>query len=192
MSSLIYDSRFFAALLRAAGRLVLWLGRWKVVGVPPDIDRYVAVVAPHTSNWDFPVFMALVGYWRLRVRFLGKHTLFAGPAGWFFNWLGGISVRRESKDAAAMIDSAVGLFQTQEPLILGLAPEGTRSSVTRWKTGFYRIAVAANVPIVLAFLDAGRREIGFGRVFYPTGDQEKDIADIRAFYAAKRGLKNCD
>ncbi len=188
MRALIYDSLIFRPLLNFLGRAYLRMIGWRVVGPPPDIDKFVAIAAPHTSNWDFPIFMALVGYWGIRVRFLGKHTLFQGFSGKLFYWLGGIPVMRDTRDAAALVDVAVELFSTERKLILGIAPEGTRSNVTKWKSGFYRIAYAANVPIVMAYLDADKREIGFGNVFYPTGDRNMDMEEIKAFYAQKRGL----
>ncbi len=187
VSKLIYDNRFFSWLLDRAGRLVLRLGRWKIVGEVPEIPKFVAVAAPHTSNWDFPVFMAVVGVLKVRVRFLGKHTLFRGPFGWLFYWLGGIPVERET-GAADVVTKAAEAFRTRDRLILGLAPEGTRSRVEKWKTGFYRIALEAGVPIVLVFLDARTRELGIGPTFHPTGDREADMAHIRAFYADKQGI----
>lgn len=187
--NLVYQNRLFAALLYYAGRVILRLGGWKVVGRVPDIPKFVAIAAPHTSNWDFPLFMSIVGVLRLQVRFLGKHTLFQGPFGWLFYWLGGIPVEREGGDVADVVKRAADAFASQDELILGLAPEGTRSKVTKWKSGFYRIAVAANVPIVLAFVDSKTREIGIGPVFEPTGDMAADMATIQSFYAGKSGLK---
>lgn len=165
------------------------LGGWKVVGEVPNIPKFVAIAAPHTSNWDFPIFMSVVGVLRLRVRFLGKHTLFKGPIGWLFYWLGGIPVEREGNDVADVVKRAAEAFASRDELILGLAPEGTRSKVSKWKSGFYRIAVAADVPIVLAFVDSKKREVGIGPVFMPTGDMAADMAKIQAFYAEKAGLK---
>ncbi len=188
-SRLIYQNRFFSGLLYRAGKMILRLGGWKVVGEVPDIPKFVAIAAPHTSNWDFPLFMSIVGVFRLRVRFLGKHTLFKGPLGWLFYWLGGIPVEREGGDVAAVVTRATEAFASHDELILGLAPEGTRSKVTKWKSGFYRIAVAAEVPIVLAFVDSRKREIGIGSVFRPTGDMAADMATIQAFYAQKTGVK---
>jgi len=187
-TSVIYENRFFSALLYQTGRLFLKAFGWKVIGDFPKDAKFVAIAAPHTSNWDFPVFMAAVGYLRLHISFLGKHTLFKGPLGWFFYWLGGIPVVREGKSAADVVDRAVEEFEKRDRLILGLAPEGTRSKVTKWKTGFYRIAVQAGVPILPAYLDASIKEIGFGDLFYPTGDMEADLKALQAFYAGKQGI----
>lgn len=190
MRALIYDSVIFRPLLNFLGKAYLRMIGWRVVGPPPDIDKFVVIAAPHTSNWDFPTFMALVGYCGIRVRYLAKDTLFQGLSGKLFYWLGGIPVVRDTRDAAALVDVAVDLFKSEKELILAIAPEGTRSKVTKWKSGFYRIAHTANVPIVMAYLDANKRELGFGDVFYPTGDRNGDIEKIKAFYAQKRGLKS--
>ncbi|WP_262689502.1 lysophospholipid acyltransferase family protein [Kordiimonas aestuarii] len=163
-------------------------GNWRVVGQVPKHTKFVAIAAPHTSNWDFPVFMALVGVLRLKVRFLGKHTLFRGPMGWLFYWLGGIPVDRDSSGAAGVVARAENAFARHPSLILGLAPEGTRAKVSKWKTGFYRIAVTAEVPIVLAYLDRDKREVGIGPTFWPTGNMDADLREIQAFYADKVGI----
>jgi len=188
MRSLIYDNVIFRPLLNFLGRAYLKMIGWRVVGPPPNIDKFVVIAAPHTSNWDFPIFMALVGYCGIRVRYLAKDTLFKGLSGKLFYWLGGIPVVRDTRNAAALVDVAMNLFESESELILAIAPEGTRSKVTKWKSGFYRIAYGAGVPIVLAYLDAEKRELGFGDVFYPTGDRDGDIEKIKAFYAGKRGL----
>lgn len=188
MRALIYDSSIFRPVLNFLGRLYLKLNGWRVVGPPPDIKKYVVIAAPHTSNWDFPTFMALVGYCGIRVRYLAKDTLFKGLSGKLFYWLGGIPVVRDTRNAAALVDVAKDLFESEKELILAIAPEGTRSKVTKWKTGFHRIAYGANVPIVLAYLDADKRELGFGEVFHPTEDRNGDIEKIKAYYAGKRGL----
>ena len=155
---------------------------------PPDIPSYVAIAAPHTSNWDFPIFMAAVGRLQLNVSFLGKHSLFEGTFGWFFYWLGGIPVNRESAAASTIVDQVVNAFSESERLILGIAPEGTRAQVNKWKTGFYRIALGAGVPIVPCYLDSVSKTIGFGDVFSPSGDMQADLLVLQAFYADKRGV----
>ncbi|WP_308909674.1 lysophospholipid acyltransferase family protein [Pseudokordiimonas caeni] len=187
-AKLIHDSRFFSGFLHHTGNLFLRLTGWKKVGEVPDIPKFVAIAAPHTSNWDFPIFMAVVGAFRVRARFFGKHTLFDGPFGWLFYWLGGVPVERDTRAAADMVEGAVKAFEAHDDFILGIAPEGTRSKVERWKTGFYRIAVAANVPILMAYLDASKKEVGLGPLFYPTGDMTADMAAIHAFYADKQGI----
>ncbi len=183
-----YTNAIFVSILHFICTLYLKLARWKVVGTIPDVSKCVVIAAPHTSNWDFPTFLSLVGYFNLNVRYFGKHSLFEGPFGWFFYRLGGMPVHRETSKASDMIDVAVKSFANSDKMMLGIAPEGTRSSVIKWKTGFYRIAVAADVPIAIAYLDASKREVGFSHLFYPTGDMDKDMAEIQAFYAEKVGI----
>ncbi len=184
----IYNNRFFSALLAIVGKTFLKLSGWQVINSPPDIPKYVTIAAPHTSNWDFPIFMSTVGYLNIDISFLGKHSLFEGFFGWLFYWLGGIPVERETSVASTVVEQAVKTFAENEQLILGIAPEGTRSSVTRWKTGFYRIAYGAGVPIVPAYLDSVSKTIGFGEAFLPTGEIEADLLVLQAFYADKKGV----
>ncbi len=183
-----YNNRFCSALLNFYGRVFLKISGWEVVNSPPDIRRYVAIAAPHTSNWDFPIFIAVVGKLGLNISFLGKHTLFEGIFGRLFYWLGGIPVERESVAASTMVDQVVKTFAENEHLILGLAPEGTRTRVKKWKTGFYRIALAADVPIVPAYLDSASKTIGFGAAFFPSGDMNADLVVLQRFYADKVGV----
>ena len=184
----ISNNRFFSTLLHVYGWLFLAISGWKLIGRLPEIDKYVAIAAPHTSNWDFPVFMAAVGYLRANVSFLGKHTLFENRFGWFFYWLGGIPVRRESEAASEVVDQVVKAFSKNQQLILGIAPEGTRARVDKWKTGFYRIAVAAKVPILPAYVDSSNKTIGFGEVFFPTGEMAADLMVLQDFYRDKKGI----
>jgi len=186
---LIYDSRFFRGMLNATGRLFIRAIGWRIVGEVPAEKKLVFVAAPHTSNWDFPIFMSIVCHFGLRVRFLGKHSLFTGLFGWIFYYLGGIPVDRTGTDAADIVDQAVDIFDQHDALILGIAPEGTRTKVEKWKTGFYRIAVGAGAPIGLAFVNAANKTVGIDRVFYPTGDMAADMATIQSFYADKQGIK---
>jgi len=187
-SRVIHNNRFFSALLNFYGKTFLRISGWRVVNLPPDIPKFVAIAAPHTSNWDFPIFMAAVGYLRLNISFLAKHTLFDGLFGWMFYWLGGIPVKRDSGEASKVVDQVTQAFAENDRLILGIAPEGTRSQVKKWKTGFYRIALAAEVPIVPSYVDSATKTIGFGEVFLPTGDMDADLPLLQAFYADKRGV----
>lgn len=186
--NVIHNNRFFSALLNAYGRTFLKISGWQVVNPPPDIPKFVAIAAPHTSNWDFPIFMAAVGYLKVNISFLGKHTLFEGLFGWLFYWLGGIPVKRDSGAASAIVDQVVSAFNESEHLILGIAPEGTRTQVKKWKTGFYRIALGAGVPIVPSYVDSASKTIGFGHAFQPTGDIDADLLILQGFYADKRGV----
>lgn len=169
------------ALRAALGRMMLRLMRWRIGPGLPDLAKAVIITAPHSSNWDFPIGIAVVFALRLDVRFIGKMELFHGPLGPLMRWLGGLPVDR--KHPVGLVEQTVAMFQEREALLLAVAPEGTRKPVARWKSGFHRIALAAGVPIVPGYFDNRRREVGFGAPFYPTGDAEADIAALRAFYA---------
>ena len=169
-----------------------WIGKtwlktfgWTLEGGLPDKPKLVLIAAPHTSNWDFPFMMATAYVMRADLSWLGKHTLFEGPFGWFFKGMGGIAVDRRSPQN--LVQKVVDLFNKEETLILAVPPEGTRGKVEHWKSGFYRMALAANVPIGLAFLDFDRKVCGIGAYVMPTGDVKADMDKIRAFYAPIRG-----
>jgi 1-acyl-sn-glycerol-3-phosphate acyltransferase len=173
------------ALSRGIGRTMMQLGGWKFEGSVPDEPKFVMIVAPHTSNWDF-----FVGLWALfalgfRISFLGKHTIFVWPVKPFLRWLGGIPVQREvSRDRVA---EAVGAFNASEKLLLVLAPEGTRKYVAEWKTGFYHMADGAHVPIVPVAFDFGNRIIRIHPAFWTTGDRDADIAALQSLYRGVKG-----
>jgi 1-acyl-sn-glycerol-3-phosphate acyltransferase len=171
----------------ALGRSFLGGSRWRFEGEIPDVSRAVIIVAPHTSNMDFFVGVAAMFALGLRVEFLGKHTLFFWPLGAVMRWLGGIPVNRSV--AAGVVDETVRLFANRERMILALAPEGTRKSVGRWKTGFYFVAREARVPIVPVALDYRRRVIRLGARFDPTGDLEGDLRFLEAFFAGDKGRR---
>ena len=169
------------ALRAALGRMMLRALGWRIGPGIPDLAKAVITAAPHSSNWDFFVGIALVFALRLDVRFIGKVEIFRGPLGPLMRWLGGLPVNR--KHPVGLVEQTVAMFAERETLLLAVAPEGTRRPVDRWKSGFYRIAVAAGVPIVPGYFDNRRRVVGFGAPFHPTGDAEADIAALRAFYA---------
>jgi len=187
---LIYDNRFWKPILKGVSWAFLKLWGWKVVGDVPQQKKLVIIGAPHTSNWDFPVFLSMAGYLGLRVNYLGKHSLFEGAFGWFFSYLGGIPVVREGPEAKDIVSQVVEQFDRRDQIWLGIAPEGTRKKVEKWKTGFYRIARGAKRPIATVYLDQKTKTVGFGPVFELTGDMDKDIAKLMVFYADKKGIKN--
>lgn len=169
----------------AIGRLLLGLGGWRFEGTIPDVPRMVLMVAPHTSNWDFLTGVSVKLGLRLGARFVGKHTLFRWPLGSFMRWLGGVPVDRNA--AAGFVGEAARAVREADGMVLVIAPEGTRKRAP-WKSGFYRIALAAGVPIVLCGFDYSRRVIFFGPLFTPTGDYERDLAEIRSHYRSGMAL----
>jgi len=167
-------------VLTALGRAALRLAGWRIAGEVPPYPKFVAIVAPHTSNWDFFIGIAVIFALDLRVGWLGKHTIFRGPWGRLLRALGGRPVRRTA--AEGVVAEVAELIRGEPRFILGLAPEGTRSRVDHWRTGFYRIAEAAGVPIVPVWLDFSRREIGLGEALTPTGDVDADVRRLQAVY----------
>ena len=166
-------------------RAILRLFGWELTGRFPDLPKYVLVGAPHTSNWDFPLAMLLMFGGGVRFNWIGKSSLFRWPFGGFFRSMGGIPVRRER--TTNFVGQIVEAFDRSARLIIAIAPEGTRSMATRWKTGFYYMAMGAQVPLVLGFVDYRRRQVGVGPVIYPSADIEETFAQLRAFYADKTG-----
>lgn len=168
--------------IRAAlGRLILRLTGWRIDPQLPDLPKCVVIAAPHSSNWDFIIGIGFVFALRLDAHFIGKAQLFRGPLRPLMRWLGGIPVDRDRPQG--FVDHAIALFGAREKLLVAVAPEGTRKPVDKWKTGFYRIALGAGVPIVPGYFDNGRRAVGMGPPFHPTGDTEADLATLRSFYA---------
>jgi 1-acyl-sn-glycerol-3-phosphate acyltransferase len=157
---------------------------WKVHG-EPACRKFVVIGAPHTSNWDFPFMLATAYVMRLRLSWFGKHTLFLPPWGWFMRKLGGIPVDRRAPQSLVM--QMAKNFQSRDDLILVVPPEGTRSRVDFWKSGFYHIASASRVPIGLGFLDYDRKVAGLGMFVLPSGNVKEDMDKIRDFYRNIRG-----
>jgi 1-acyl-sn-glycerol-3-phosphate acyltransferase len=166
-------------------KFYLRLFGWKAEGAPPAERKFVLIAAPHTTNWDLPFTLALAVVFGIKVKWLGKHTLFAGPYGWLMRAMGGLAVRRHVREN--VVQQSARLFAERDDLILTVPAEGTRSRGEFWKSGFYQIATAANVPIVLGYLDYKRKCGGFGPAIWPSGNLKADMDQIRAFYADKTG-----
>lgn len=173
--------RWGGPVLRTLGRGIMRGMKWRFEGALPETPKFVAIGAPHTSNWDFVVAMSGLMALGLRLHWVGKHTLFRPPFGRCMRWMGGVSVNRAA--TRGVVEQLVDEFERHDRFLLGIAPEGTRSRVTTWKTGFYRIAQGAGVPILPVGLDWGARAIRLGDPFTPTGDMEADIQHLRAWFA---------
>lgn len=179
------------SLRRKVGRALLGLFGWSVEERLPPVSRYVCIGAPHTTNWDLGVGLAAMLALGFPPRWVGKHTLFRGPLGPFMRALGGVPVdRRVSRDFVSQIVERFRVAEERdEPFVLVIAPEGTRSRTGRWKTGFYHIARRAGVPIALGYADYPSRRTGVGGWLWPSGDLEADMEKLREFYAGKRGMR---
>jgi len=153
---------------------------WKTTGRLPDDPKYVLIVAYHTSNWDFFYGLLLALSLRLETYWLGKHVLFQRPFTQLIRWLGGIPVDRSK--TGNTVHQIVQNFNDNEKLVISMSPEGTRSRVESWKTGFYYIALKAKVPILMGFLDYKHKTGGVIRMLHPTGDINADMKVIVDFY----------
>jgi 1-acyl-sn-glycerol-3-phosphate acyltransferase len=184
----IFNTPVLAQIFQVLSILVLGLFGWRAVGkVPKDIRKYIIIAAPHTSYWDFPMFLLVVFALRLNLNVFIKHTLFIGPIGWFLSYCGGVPIDRRA--AGARVRQTVQEFENNDDMVLLITPEGTRSAQTNWKTGFYHIASEANVPVAVAFVDTAARRSGIDHFITPSGDIDKQMAEIKAFYDTKRGVK---
>ena len=163
---------------------ILKIFGWKTDGnLPPGVNQAVLIVAPHTSTWDFVIGRLTFFGTGKKLKFLIKKEAFFFPFGYFLKALGGVPVDRGRKND--MVTNVASLFRKQENLVVVITPEGTRRLSKQWKKGFYLIAMEAEVPIALAFIDYGKKMGGIGPILQPSGDFEKDIASIYDFYRDK-------
>jgi 1-acyl-sn-glycerol-3-phosphate acyltransferase len=166
---------------------ILRLWGWKLTGrYPHEIKKLVLAVAPHTSNWDFPLGVLTRSAAKINGVFVAKHTLFQGPFGWIFRNLNGIPVDR-TKKGGNFVATVVEAFRERDYLHLVISPEGQRRKVEKFKTGFYHIARQAGVPIQLCTFDWGNMEINFGELFHPTGDETRDLEYLWNYFKGVKG-----
>ncbi len=155
--------------------------RWKVEGhISPEIKKAIIIVVPHTSWHDFYIGALIRKIISLEIHFIAKKELFDSPFGWYFRWMGGSPIERNSKQNK--VEEVTRLFNSKETFRLALAPEGTRKKVLKWRTGFYYMAVAANVPIICVAFDYGTKTVKIATPFYPTAIIEEDLPVLRDFY----------
>ena len=171
--------------MRWLAKKYMQLRGWRFTGEKPPFDKFVAIGAPHTSNWDFVTFLAVVSHFELPGRVIGKSSLVRWPFGRLMRRLGIIPIDRDS--GQGLVDQMVTEFGASEQLALVVAPDGTRGAAEYWRSGFYRIALAAQVPIVMAYIDHSARRAGLGPTLHPTGDVATDMEAIRSFYTGIHG-----
>jgi 1-acyl-sn-glycerol-3-phosphate acyltransferase len=171
--------------MRRLAEKYLKLRGWQFTGQKPPFGKFIGIGAPHTSNWDFIIFLAVVSRFRLPARVIGKKSLMRWPFGGLMRRLGVIPIDRDS--GQGLVEQMVSEFRRAEAIALVVAPEGTRGPAEYWRSGFYRIAVAAEVPIVLTYIDFPTKRAGLGPTLHPTGDIAADMKEIRAFYSGIHG-----
>lgn len=182
MERTIFNTPVLTPIIRAMSNAVLKAIGWHVVGkIPEGMKKYVVVVAPHTSNWDFPICFMTAFVLRLNARWIGKHTLFPRPFRSFMMWIGGIPVNRQVKGDTVV--KTAQLFRESDDFAIGISPEGTRKPVANWHKGFWHIAKEADVPIIIVHIDYKSRECGIMGVFRSTDDVECDMDTIKALYS---------
>ena len=167
----------FTSLL---GRLILSLFGWKVTGPLPDVPKAVLIGGPHTSNWDGVVTLAAMVMLRLDGRVMIKDSAFVGPLGSLLRWLGAMPIDRNS--ARDVVQQTVDRLNAHERMMIIVSPEGTRDGASQWKSGFWRIASGAGVPIIVATADHRKKEISFPGLVMPSDDMDADIAQVLEFY----------
>ena len=177
----VHDRLMGRTLIRWLARIVFRLTGWKPAGKRPCLSQYVIIAAPHTSNWDFLYTLCLAFILEIKPFIMMKADWFRWPLGPFLRRFGAIPVDRSK--STHIVARSIQAFHKHPQMVLLVPPSGTRSKVMYWKTGFYHIAVGAKVPIVLGYLDYRRKVGGIGPVVHPTGDLEKDMKIIQAFYA---------
>jgi len=180
------------SLPRRGNRVTHWLAvavlavfGWRVIAHLPSIPKAVLIGAPHTSNWDFLLTVATIYALGIRLSWMGKHTFVDGFGKRLWHWLGGIPIDRRASHG--IVGELIEAFNGRDQLLLGITPEGTRSGAKQWHSGFYHIALGANVPICPVAFDYGRKEVRFLDLFWPTGDKEADIAYLQNLYKDVKG-----
>jgi len=186
LNTTIFDTPILSKLLHYLSKFLLKLVGWQIDGRLPDLQKFVLIGAPHTSNWDFVLFLGIIFYLCASVRFMGKSELFRKPFGVFFRWCGGIPVDRSK--STGLVEQMVQACEKSDRFILTIAPEGTRHKVNEWKRGFYHIAKNAGIPVVIAIVDGARKIVTIGQIFNPTEDIEADMKMIQGFYANIVGI----
>ena len=187
MNRTIFNTPILSRLYHYLARALMRLTGWRIDGKLPDLPKFVLIGAPHTSNWDFLLFLGVIFSLRANVHFMGKAELFRWPIGGFFRYCGGVPVDR--KKSTGLVEQMVKVCNESEKFILVIAPEGTRHQVTEWKRGFYHIAKNAGIPIVMAVVDGRQKTVHLGQVFHPTEDMEADLKTIKGVFEGVTGVR---
>ena len=186
MKTTIFNTPFITPVLRTLSGIALQMVGWRVQGRLPDIPKFIIVGAPHTSNWDFVMFLALALDLKGNLHYMGKVELFRWPFGGFFKWCGGVPVDRSKPQG--LVEQMAWVIRQADHFQLVITPEGTRRKVNEWKHGFYHIAKNAGIPVVAGYVDSRTRTCGIGPTFRLSDDIEADIRNMQAFFKDKTGI----
>lgn len=154
------------------------LGGWQITGKLPEVPKAIIVIAPHTSNWDFFVGLFVMFKLRLKLSFLGKHSLFVFPINRLLRWVGGIPIKRNS--SAGSVGQMIEAFKAHKELVLVITPEGTRKKVKKWKTGFLHMAKEAKVPVIPVAMDYARRCVDILPALNIEGEVDEELKRVQA------------
>ncbi len=178
--------------MKLISKIFLKLLGWKLDGNPPPkeiFEKCVIICAPHTSNWDYPIALAVMNQLGIKAKYAFKKELMGFPFGPIFRALGGLSIdrspRKEGEERISTVEAIADLYTKHDKLSLMIAPEGSRSLRKEWKTGFYYIALQAQVPICLSYLNFEKKVGGFGKIIHPTGDIHADLAEVMGYFKDK-------
>ena len=186
MKTTIFNTPILSSIFHIVAKFMMRLLGWRVDGKLPDLPKFILIGAPHTSNWDFVLFLGVMFTLQANVRFMGKAEIFRSPLGRFFYYCGGVPVDR--KKSTGLVEQMVDACKKSDKFILTIAPEGTRHHVQAWKHGFYHIAKGAGIPIVMAVVDGKHKAVHIGQVFHPTEDMEADMKTIKGVFDGIVGI----
>ncbi|MGB5362212.1 MAG: 1-acyl-sn-glycerol-3-phosphate acyltransferase [Aureibaculum sp.] len=158
---------------------------WKIINDFPKLDKFLIIAAPHTSWQDFPIALLAKYATSLKANYIGKDSLFKPPFGFIFRWLGGAPVNRSKN--TNLVQAIVDIYNSKDRFVLGMSPEGTRQKVDQWKTGFYYIAKGAKIPIVMATIDFGNKQLKISEPYYVTDDMESDFKHFHSYFEGVKG-----
>ncbi len=172
-------------MTKILAKFIIWLIGWKIKMVIPPEKKYILIIAPHTSNWDFIIGKLASWSCGQKAKVLVKKEAFKFLLAPVIRMWGGVPIDR--KNTVNIVDQVVQYFEQNDEFVLGITPEGTRKRNPDWKTGFYRIALKAKVPIYFGYIDFGTKKAGMHDCIFPTGDMEKDMIQIKAYYKDMKG-----
>lgn len=172
-------------MMKFLSKMIFWISGWKLnYGWPKGLKKGVLIAVPHTSNWDLLYARAAFFLMDIPVKFTIKKEVMVGPLGWFIKALGGIAIDRKRIPGGrkqTYTEAMITMLKNADELVIMVTPEGTRNYAPKWKSGFYHIAMGAEVPIAIGYLDYKKKEAGIGPAIYPNGNMDEQIEELKSF-----------